>query len=235
MNKSVAALVPAVALVMLASCGTNTRLDDHSYRGLGQSKPKPVRKFTAANMPEELPTQESAVTPAPGSNASTASHVVRYGPPSVIDKIARTARIHCQPQPYEMSAGDNDFWGAAGDAVRLCQYRFPDHCGGHQFTLLSHGKKTALIYQPPDQNHYIIDTLEGTPGSRPGLWDQDDHVGSQVSNTAYYLQGDYNQSPHQATATAPVHLGWLIKASQQDKAAYGALYHQAVRAITACF
>lgn len=239
-------LVGLVGAIALAGCTSNTKLDDGSYRSIGQQAPKQVQKYAEeeyANQAGKVDTGSIPVPDFPGETtritasnrpASTGTHLVRYGHPNVIDKIVRTARIHCQPQAYQINTTENSFWGREKGTLKQCTYRFPKHCGSHQFSILTYGKKTVLIYQPADQSHYVIDTLQGTPKSQLGLWDQDDHLGSSTTNANYLFQNDYNANYQQQNFN-PASLGWIIKASHKDEEDFGKLYHRAVEDITACF
>ncbi len=236
-----------VSLMTLAGCTSNTKIDDGSYRSIGQQTPKQVQKYAEeefGNQASQLDTGGISVPDFPGETtritgttnrpATTGTHMVRYGHPGIIDKIVKTARIHCQPLAYKINTAENSFWGKEKGTLQQCSYRFPKHCGSHQFSILNYGKKSVLIYQPPEQNHYIIDTLQGTPKSQLGLWDQDDHIGSSTTNANYLFQNDYNAN-YQAQNFNPVSLGWIIKASHKDEEEYGKLYHRAIEDITACF
>jgi len=236
------------SVVLLSSgCSTNTRLDDASYRAIGEPTPQQRQSYaeqtraresaridnSAVSVPD-FPGQTASLKGNPQDKGNTGSHVVRFGYPDVIDKIVKTARIHCQPRAYQMATADNSFWGKEKGVLQQCTYRFPDFCGGHQFSILNFAGKTILIYQPPKQSYYIIDTLQGTPKSQAGLWDQDDHLGSSTTNASYLFQSDYNTT-YPAANGNPASLGWIIKASRKDEEEFGKLYHQAIEQITACF
>lgn len=246
MNAIKGFLGAAAATSILCGCTTNTKMDDGSYRSIGQQTPKQVQNY----VDDELASRASAVNTEgvpvpdfPGETTqlsldskrpeTTGTHRVRYGHPGIIDKVVRTARIHCQPLAYQINTTSNSFWGKEKGTLQQCTYRFPKHCGAHQFSILSYGKKTILLYQPQEQTHYVIDTLQGTPKSQLGLWDQDDHLGSSTSNANYLFQNNYNANYQQKFN--PVNLGWIIKASHQDEAVFGKLYHRALEEITGCF
>ena len=235
------------SLVTLAGYTSNTKIDDGSYRSIGQQTPKQVQKYAEEEFGKQAsqldaggisvpdyPGETTRITGTTNRPSATGTHMVRYGHPGIIDKIVKTARIHCQPLAYQINTTENSFWGKEKGTLQQCSYRFPEHCGSHQFSILNYGKKSVLIYQPPEQNHYIIDTLQGTPKSQLGLWDQDDHIGSSTTNANYLFQNDYNAN-YQAQNFNPVSLGWIIKASHKDEEEYGKLYHRAVEDITACF
>ncbi|HAG95856.1 MAG: hypothetical protein CMK83_06115 [Pseudomonadales bacterium] len=230
----------------LAGCSTNTKMDDAAYRSIGQQAPKQVQNYVDDQLQSQGAKVDTSSVPVPDfpgettqlnyesrQPAATGSHLVRYGHPKIIDKVVKTARIHCQPLAFQINTTGNSFWGKEKGTLQQCTYRFPQHCGAHQFSILSYGKKTILIYQPPEQNHYVIDTLQGTPKSQLGLWDQDDHLGSSTTNANYLFQSDYNANYQQPFN--PVNLGWIIKASHQDEAEFGKLYHRALEEITGCF
>lgn len=241
--------------LLLAGCSSNTKLDDGSYRSIGNGVPKQVQNYavTEANSqaqsaygekaPEALATNVP-LPDFPGQMAKNQSrqtgkkpnnaHLARFGHPSVIDKIVKTAKIHCQPHTYRVNTSENSFWGKGKGLLTQCTYRFPKHCGAHIFSLLEYEKKSILIYQPPENTHYVIDTLKGTPKSKLGLWDQDDHLGSNNTNAGYFFQNDYNQN-YGREQFNPSNLGWIIKASHKDEEIFGRLYHQAVQESTTCF
>ena len=237
------------SVALLTACGTNTKIDDGSYRAIGQQAPKQVQKYATDELESRTSSMDSGGIPVPvpdfpgettqlsrqsGPSNALGSHMVRYGHPGIIDKIVRTARIHCQPLAYQINTSENSFWGKDKGTLQQCTYQFPKHCGGHQFSIVTYNKKTILIYQPPNQSHYVIDTLAGTPKSQLGLWDLDDHLGSSTTNANYLFQNDYNANYQQQTIN-PVNLGWIIKASHKDEEEFGKLYHRAVEEITGCF
>lgn len=237
------------SVLMLAGCASNTKLDDGSYRSIGQQAPKQVQKFVNEELDSRASGIDSGGIPVPvpdfpgettqlaremDQTQNISTHLVRYGHPGIIDKIVRTARIHCQPLAYQIHTGENSFWGKDKGTLQQCTYQFPKYCGSHQFSIVSYNQKTILIYQPPNQSHYVIDTLTGTPKSQPGLWDQDDHLGSSTTNASYLFQSDYNAN-YQRQPINPVNLGWIIRASHQDEEEFGKLYHRAVEEITGCF
>ncbi|MGC1509628.1 hypothetical protein FT643_02150 [Ketobacter sp. MCCC 1A13808] len=193
--------------------------------------------------------QNSGISDMPGKlnsrsepgNAKTDArnqHLYRYGHPRSVEKIVQTAEIHCRQLSYQISTKADSFWGKGKGALTQCSYQFPQFCGAHRFSVVSYEEKRILIFQPEKQTHYVIDTLEGTPKSQPGLWDQDDHLGSARNNANYLFNSDYNQNYDDGSMTSlinPVSLGWIIKASLKDEQEYGKLYHKAVKESTACF
>lgn len=245
-------IVVSIAGSLTVACASNTKMDDGSYRTIGQQAPRQVQNYAAdqANAqigesgyqvsPEDVPLPDfpgatAQASPAnPAGNATGNNRIVRFGHPRIIDKIVRTARIHCQPMQYKISTNENSFWGDGSGVLTQCSYRFPAFCGAHTFSILTYGKKDVLVYKPKDNTHYVIDTLAGTPKSQSGLWDQDDHIGTSTTNAGYFFDGDYNR-PYQQDQFNPANLGWIIKASFQDEEKYGKLYHQAVTDITKCF
>lgn len=244
-------LVLVAASALLTACASNTKIDDASYRTIGQKAPRHVQNHAADEVSKSLrdrSRQAAEEAPLPdfpgattqarlqGNTQRTTDHrqVVRYGHPRIIDKIVRTARIHCQPFQYKITTQRNSFWGDGDGVLTQCSYRFPAACGAHGFSVLQYGKKEVLVYRPQDGSHYVIDTLQGTPRSKSGLWDQDDHIGTSTTNAGYFFEGNYNQ-PSQQDQFNPASLGWIIKASHQDEEKYGQLYHKAVSDIVQCF
>lgn len=253
-------LVTAVAASsLLAACATNTKMDDGSYRSIGQQAPKQVQNYAADQINAQAGNQSDLYAQSgyqvaaddvplpdfPGATAQASikgspnravgnSQIVRYGHPRIIDKIVKIARIHCQPVQYKIATNANSFWGDGSGVLTQCSYRFPAFCGAHTFSILNYGAKEVLVYKPKDGTHYVIDTLKGTPKSQLGLWDQDDHIGTSTTNAGYFFEGDYNR-PYQQDQFNPANLGWIIKASYQDEEQYGQLYHKAISEITQCF
>lgn len=240
-------LLSCAGALVLSGCVSNTKIDDGAYRSIGQQAPRQVQKYAEEELADRTSAIDSGGIPVPdfpgettrlsadtNRPINTGTHLVRYGHPGIIDKIVKTARIHCQPLAYQINTTENSFWGKEKGTLVQCSYRFPKHCGAHQFSVLSYGRKTVLIYQPPQQTHYIIDTLQGTPKSQPGLWDIDDHIGSSTTNANYLFHNDYN-SNHQQQGFNPTSLGWIIKASHKDEEEFGKQYHRAIEEITACF
>ncbi|MEE2730528.1 MAG: hypothetical protein VYA55_06865 [Pseudomonadota bacterium] len=234
---------------LLTACGTNTKMDDGSYRSIGHQPPKQVQKYVDEEFESRTGNLNTGNVPAPvpdfpgettrlsrqgGTTNHLGNHMVRYGHPGLINKIVKTAQIHCQPLAYQINTSENSFWGKDKGTLQQCTYQFPKHCGSHQFSIVAYNNKTILIYQPPNQSHYVIDTLSGTPKSQAGLWDQDDHLGSSTTNANYLFQNDYNAN-YQQQAINPVNLGWIIKASHKDEEEFGQRYHRAVEEITGCF
>lgn len=239
----------------LSGCTSNTKLDDGSYRSIGQQAPKQIQNYAAEEAnnraqtaygekaPEALssqvplpdfPGQMEQKAPKRSGKQSTSEHLARFGPSTIIDKIVKTAQIHCQPATFHISTAEHSFWGKGKGKLTQCSYRFPEHCGAHVFSILDYEKKSILIYQPPENSHYIIDTLAGTPKSKFGLWDQDDHLGSNSTNAGYFFQNDFNNN-YGREQFNPSNLGWIIKASHKDEEIFGKLYHQALLDTANCF
>jgi len=251
-------LAIAASALLLAACSTNTKIDDGSYRSIGQNAPQQAQNYAADQINEQAGSRSELVAqsgfevapediPVPDFPGATAqaqrqangrnignSQIVRYGHPRIIDKIVKIARIHCQPVQFRISTNDNSFWGNGNGVLSQCTYRFPAFCGAHTFSILDYGSKEVLVYKPKDGTHYVIDTLKGTPKSQFGLWDQDDHIGTSTTNAGYFFEGDYNR-PQQQDQFNPANLGWIIKASYKDEEQYGQLYHKAITEITQCF
>ena len=249
----------AVAAALVAGCASNTRLDDGAYRPIGQQAPRQMQNYASDTLNGKLDEQSAALpdgsvqvqgqdVPVPDfpgaidqarraqgqSGGPRSNRIVRYGHPRIIDQIVKTTRIHCQPVQYRISTRENSFWGNGKGILTQCTYQFPKFCGGHQFSILDYGGKEVLVYKPKDSPNYVIDTLKGTPKSQPGLWDQDDHLGTSTTNAGYFFDNNYNQ-PAQQEQFNPASLGWIINASYPEEESYGKLYHQAVTDITQCF
>ena len=161
-------------------------------------------------------------------------HLVRYGHPGIINKVVKTARIHCQPIITRIETEEHSYWGAHRGQLTQCTYRFPAHCGAHQFAVIDYADKRALAYLEHNSSNYVIDMLSGTPAAKPGLWDKDDRIGSKANNMGYMLENNYNTN-YQMKEETPLHLGWVIQASYDDEAAHGKHYHQALTDIIECF
>ena len=233
------ALYLGTSLCLLsAGCTTNTKIDDGSYRAIGQKAPKPSQNY-AAKMAEQTSRKKPDIKvgkllePEFSSQQSRDLTNTRFGNPRLVDAIVKTAQIHCRPIKHRIDASKPNFWGKGAKLHNQCTYRFPAHCGGHEFSILSHNQKSILVYQPPQRPHYIMDTLSGTPKSKLGLWDRDDHLGSYSTNAGYIFQNDYNQN-HTPTFN-PSSLGWIISASHQDQKVYGSLYEKALSDSGGCF
>ncbi len=215
----------------LAGCATNTVLDDDSYRSIGGSAPrgKPVTEKLSEvdESPSWLSQTKQGASDAP-------DHVVRYGHAGLIEKIVRTAQIHCQPFRTRISTDERSYWGKSDGVLTQCTYQFPAHCGAHRFAVIEYDDKRALAYLEKDSPNYVIDLLAGTPAAKPGLWDKDDRIGSKANNMGYVLEDNYNRN-YQMQEEAPLHLGWIIQASYDDESEHGKRYHQAVKEIKACF
>lgn len=247
--------------ILTTACTTNTKIDDGSYRSIGQKAPKQTQNYAAkiaAETARKKPTikvgkhLEPAINNRPSSHQPIArlgdstgnvpsdqsSQIVRFGHPRLVNAIVQTAQIHCRRVRHQIDASKPNFWGKGAKALDQCTYRFPDHCGGHEFSILSHNNKSILVYQPPKSPHYIMDTLSGTPKSKLGLWDMDDHLGSHSTNAGYIFQEDYNQGQNnqgQNPSFNPSSLGWIISASHQDQKIYGSLYQKALTDSSGCF
>ena len=244
-------LCTALATNMIG-CGTNTTLDDGAYRTIGNSEPRNPHKEapdmasmdpSASFDPKEGFSADAGLSFEntlsgnmfkSGSPTKKSGHVVRYGHDGVIEKIVKIANIHCQPQQFKIRTDKQSFWGEKSGVLTQCTYQFPEFCGAHVFSLLSYDHKEVMIYSEPESPYYVIDTLEGTHASKPGLWDKDDHLGSRASNMGYLFDNNYSQNL-QAQQNAPFNLGWTIKASHHDEAIHGKHYHRAVEEVTACF
>ena len=250
----------AIAISLVSGCTTNTRLDDDAYLPIGQQQsPQQLGGYAAGKLSDATGSQadklakdgiqvQGQAVPVPdfpgamdharledgNANVADNGQPVRYGRALIINQIVQTARIHCQPLQYRISTGNNSFWGDGNGILTQCTYQFPKFCGGHRFSILDYDGKEVLVYKPGDNPDYVIDTLKGTPKARPGLWDQDDHLGTSTTNAGYFLDSNYNR-PHQQEQFNPASLGWIINASYQEQTEYGKLYSKAVEEITRCF
>lgn len=240
----------AFMFATLLGCSSNTIIDDGAYRTIGGGSPRNPHP----SLPEGLSADpqlsmdadsgfsatgdfayEGGIPKGSLSNGgpSTTGHVKRYGNGGAIEKIAKIARIHCQPRTFDISTKEQSFWGKRSGKLTQCTYRFPSFCGAHQFSVLTYGKKEVLIFNQPDSPYYIIDALKGTHASTPGLWDKDDKIGSKASNMSYMFESEYDA--HQLNQHTPLNLGWVIKASHHDEVQHGSRYHQAITDTTQCF
>ena len=215
----------------LAGCATNTVLDDDAYRSIGGSAPRGTPVTEKLSETDEAPSWLSRTKQ---SASDTPDHVVRYGHAGLIDKIVKTARIHCQPFRTRISTDERSYWGKSDGILTQCTYQFPAHCGAHRFAVIEYDDKQALAYLEKDSPNYVIDLLAGTPAAKPGLWDKDDRIGSKANNMGYVLEDNYNRN-YQMQEEAPLHLGWIIQASYDDESEHGKRYHQAIKEITRCF
>jgi len=264
---------------ILIGCSSNTIVDDDSYRTIGSAGPRNPQPSSPAGAnssplfsvdaegsfstdpgaPYKTGIPDGALSnPLAGSSSTGRNHVKRYGNSGVIEKIAQIAQIHCKPLSFPINTNKQSFWGKQSGTLSQCSYRFPEFCGGHQFSILSYADKEVLIYDRTDAPYYIIDTLKGTNASRPGLWDKDDKLGSKASNMGYMFEANYqSQQPqrtqktqknrstranstipiprHQRVQDTPLNLGWVIKASYHDEIQHGTSYHQAINDTTKCF
>lgn len=252
--KKTSHLVPALLLIStvsgtIAGCSSNTVVDDSEYRSIGGGSPRNPHPSTPEGLSSDpqfaLDAENGLSANAdfsyqggipkgsfPGSTPVQGGHVKRYGNAGVIEKIAKIAKIHCRPLSFNISTKKQSFWGKQSGTLSQCTYKFPEFCGGHQFSLLSYADKDVLIYDQKDSPYYIIDTLKGTKASKPGLWDKDDKLGSKASNMNYIFESNYNPEYQQDT---PLNLGWVIKASHHDETQHGVSYHQAVKDTVQCF
>lgn len=223
--------------LFFAGCSTNNRLDDTNYRAIGNPSLKPAYTTSTRQPAAETTKQQDypgQMSHKPSKQPKKDKHPSRFGSAETISKIIKTAEIHCHKQRYPIQTNSDSFWGPGKGGLTQCSYRFPQHCGGHLFSILDYASRSILIYRPPKQNHYIIDSVKGTPKSQPGLWDQDDHLGSNRTNAGYFFQSDYNHAPNLESFN-PSGLGWIIKASHQNEREFGALYEQALQETSACF
>ena len=244
----------AIVSGLMAGCSYNTISDDNEYRAMGAGSPRnphpsapeglnadPQFGFDAENgLSAESGFSYSGGIPKgslSGSMPAAGGHVKRYGNSAVIEKITAIAQIQCKPMSFSIRTNKQSFWGEKSGTLSQCTYRFPEFCGGHQFSVLSYANKEVLIYNRSDAPYYIIDTLKGTNASKPGLWDKDDKLGSKASNMSYMFESNYNPNypQHQQEQNTPLNLGWVIKASHHDEAQHGASYHNAIEDTTKCF
>lgn len=251
MKKSIFSGVITFSLMSsLSGCSVNTTFDDNAYRSLGSSAPRnPTKAATggiSGGLNDSLTADQDGInfsaTPEYSgqlvndgiTSGSGPSHVVRYGHGGLIEKIAKTAEIHCQQQRFQIKTHKQSFWGEESGTLSQCAYQFPKHCGGHSFAVLEYADKRVLLYFEPDSQNYIIDSLKGNSISKPGLWDKDDHLGTKTSNMGYLFETDYNQN-YQLQENAPINFGWIIKASFNDEKEHGENYHRAIEKTSLCF
>lgn len=232
MRKTALLLTSALALPYIHGCATNTVFDDDAYRSVGGSAPRRAPVTEALTETEQSPGWTKRL--ANGQAETNAGHVVRYGHPGIIEKIVKTAQIHCQPFRSQIKTDARSYWGESTGQLTQCQYQFPKHCGAHRFAVIDYDDKRALAYLEHDSSYYVIDLIAGTPAAKPGLWDTDDRIGSKANNMGYMLENNYNTN-YQMREQAPLHLGWIIQASFDDETEHGKLYHQAVEDIVQCF
>lgn len=237
---SISAVMAMATLPPLAGCSSNTVFDDNAYRSIGGSAPRPapisapLSSAAEEYAPENSGSFVSGMAQSSATSNAPAGHLVRYGHPGIIDKIVKTARIHCQPFTTKIETDKHSYWGESQGYLKQCTYQFPAHCGAHTFAVIEYANKLALAYLEKDSTYYVIDLLKGTPAAKPGLWDKDDRIGSKANNMGYMLENNYNTN-FQMREQAPLHLGWIIKASYDDETAHGKLYHQAITDIVQCF
>lgn len=229
--------------ITLAGCSSNTVFDDGSYRSIGSNAP--ARKSSiidklsestgySAEVGNQSISSEELIQQANKERYQAPSHMVRYGHPGIIDKIVKTAKIHCREITTKIQTDEHSFWGEHSGHLSQCTYQFPEHCGAHKFAVINYADKTAFAYLEANSPYYVIDLLEGTPAAKPGLWDKDDRIGSKVNNMGYMLESDYNTN-YQVREETPLHLGWVIQASFDDEATLGKRYHQAITDVVQCF
>ena len=243
--------------LLITGCSSNTVVDDSSYRTIGGGNPRNPHPSAPEGLsadPEFSMDAEQGFSANtdfsyeggipkgsfPGSGSGSGAghakggHVKRYGNAGIIEKIAKIAQIHCKPLSFTIKTTKQSFWGEQSGTLSQCTYQFPEFCGSHRYLVLSYAKKKVLIYNQSDSPYYIIDTLEGTNASQPGLWDKDDKLGSKASNMSYMFNENYNPQ-YQQGAETPLNLGWVIKASHHDEVQHGSHYHQAIEETATCF
>ncbi|MCG8312683.1 MAG: hypothetical protein MI976_05655 [Pseudomonadales bacterium] len=220
-------------------CSSNTVWDDGSYRTIGHSNPRPkpstVSLNTAADdgdiqLSPSITVSNGAIKPPHNPN-----HLVRYGHPKIIQKIIKTAQIHCQVVHKKVRSTADGYWGQYSGIFKQCVYRFPDHCGGHQFAVLDFNNKKALVYLQENDQRYVIDLIQGTPDARAGLWDMDDRIGTRNTNLGYVFESQYNLQSTENKRDPALMLGWVIQASASDETSYGRSYHHAIQEVLDCF
>lgn len=223
--------------LVAAGCSSNTAMDDHNYRSLGGAKsPTPVTSKLSEGLASRLEQVDGSGNLASLSSSALndtegQAHVVRYGHGKIIDKIVKTATIHCNPLTTDIETDQNSYWGASKGTMRQCTYQFPKHCGAAKFTVLHYNNRKALLFHIPDTSNYIVDMLAGTPLSKPGLWDKDDRTGSFVGNIGY-KSSDYDLA---SQGERPLQLGWIIRTSFDEETSLGKGYHAAIKSTLGCF
>ena len=222
---------------LMVGCSTNTVFDDDAYRSVGGSASTSAPVIAALEDHGYQVEDGKLVNAASNSthpHQAETGHVIRYGHPGIIDKIVKTARIHCQPFRSKLKTSKNNYWGEQDGYIEQCAYQLPKHCGGHTFAIIEYADKVALAFIEKGSSNYVIDLLAGTPAAKAGLWDKDDRIGSTTNNMGYMLNNNYNTN-YQVQTQTPLHLGWIIQASYDDEATHGKLYNQAVTDILSCF
>lgn len=141
----------------------------------------------------------------------------RYGDNDTIIKISKTVQIHCNQTQQRQTRTS---------AIVICEYRFPQLCGAHKFSLVSNHVKQLLIFHDSKLQRNIIDTLSATEQSSPGLWDTDDYVSSELLSV--------NQLINNKTIDSNS-LGWIMNVSDNEKAQLGRSYIAAIKDTSKCF
>lgn len=219
-------------------CSSNTIWSDSSYRMVGNGNSManqrtiPLDSITKNSSPEFNHSTGSITSPL--SSNDNPKHLVRYGDPKLIQKIIKTAKIHCNPIIKKIRTNSDGYWNINSSVFKQCSYRFPKNCGGHLFAILEFENKQALTYLHENDPQYVIDLIQGTPHARAGLWDMEDRIGTQNTNLGYIFEGKIELASS-TPEMAPLLLGWAIQASIRDEEDYGSQYHNAIQEIKECF
>ena len=140
----------------------------------------------------------------------------RYGDSDTIIKISKTVQIHCE-QADKVPGNPQ---------MTVCNYQFPQYCGAHVFSLISNKQTRLLMYHDAKYQRNIIDTLSGHIESKPGLWDKDDHVSSELLSVNQLINNKQKDTSD---------LGWIMKVNDNEKSRLGRSYSSAVKETSKCF
>jgi len=110
--------------------------------------------------------------------------------------------------------------------MTLCEYQFPEQCGAHKFSLIKNKHSKLLMFHDKVFQRNVIDTLMGTPKSRPGLWDNDDYVSSKLLTVNQLISNKKMDANN---------LGWIMNVSDNEKSQLGRSYLAATREASKCF
>jgi len=151
----------------------------------------------------------------------------RYGNSDIIIKISKTINIHCDtPKLINTARSDTKPSSVKQSKMTLCEYQFPEQCGAHKFSLIRNNQGKLLMFHDKVFQRNVIDTLDTNPKSRPGLWDSDDYVSSELL-TVNQLIGNKK--------TETNNLGWIMNVNDNEKSQLGRSYLAATREASKCF
>lgn len=146
----------------------------------------------------------------------------RYGDSELIITISKTVKIHCDVS----SDNPKDKQSSDYSKMSVCEYQFPEHCGAHQFSLISNNKKQHLMFHDRSYQRNVIDAISGTKESKPGLWDKNDYVSSELLTVKQLINNKSNDNGS---------LGWIISVSDNEKSQLGRSYSVAIKEVSKCF